>query len=217
MIKLPTILALSALAGSVASAQVLTFNGDFEAGIGDDTSDPSWSSFASGGTVISFPDTGGSGDNGGFGLVDNTAGAWGGGLVSPADFEIAGNNGIPLSHFGVSAGDTVTITADMKNISGTGIGGIKIESWGGGAILSNSGDLAASGQSSSWATYTWSYTIDGSADAIKLVPLLTPPTFGAGDGLSAIGFDNVGIVPEPSAFSLIGGLLALGFIVRRRR
>ena len=184
---------LETVPGTDPSAQVLTWNGDFEAGTGDDTSDPSWSSFASGGTAISYPDTGGAGDNGGFGRVDNTAGAWGGGLVSPADFEVAGNDGIPLTYFGVAAGDTVTVTVDMINLAGTGIGGIKIESWGGGSILSNSGDLPASGQSSSWATYTWSYTIDGSADAIKLVPLITPPTYGGGNGQSSIGFDNVGI------------------------
>ena len=58
---------------------------------------------------------------------------------------------------------------------------------------------------------------DKAADAIKIVPLLTPPTYGAGEAQSSIGFDNVGIevVPEPSSIALLG--LGAAALLRRRR
>lgn len=222
MKKLAVTLAFCVTATVGNSAEVLFPNGDFSSGAAG------WSSFASGGTAISFPADGGAGGIGdGIGIVDNTAGAWGGGLVSPADFEFAGNNGIPLASLGLVAGSTYTFSIDMINLASTGLGGVKFESWGddqGGpgipAIVSNSGDLAASGQSASWATYSWNYTIDASADAIKIVPLLTPPTYGVGDGQSSIGFDNIRVeniaVPEPTS-SILLGLGTLGLMVRRRR
>ncbi|MGJ8725291.1 MAG: PEP-CTERM sorting domain-containing protein [Roseibacillus sp.] len=227
MKKLIVSLTSIGMIGSASAVLNLVPNGDFSAG------GTSWGSFASiqtagdppvvvAETLISYPSTGG--NTGGYGLVDNTAGAWGGGLVSPADFQYPGNDGIPLGDLGLVAGETYDFSMDMINISGDGLGGVKLESWGvdgGGAptILTNSGDMPASGQSSSWANYTWSYTIDPAALAVKVVPLLTPVSNNAGGNLqSSIGFDNVGfvVIPEPSAFSLLGLGLA-GLLVRRRR
>lgn len=209
MKKLITSLALLGMAGTASAVLVLVPNGDFENGA------ISWSNFASPGTGVSFPATGG--NTGGHGVVDNTAGAWGGGLVSPADFEYPGNTGIPLASLGLVAGQTYTFQMDMINLSGDGVGGVKLESWNT-ALINDTGDMPASGQSSSWATYTWSYTIDPAATSIKVVPLLTPPTYGAGNGQSSIGFDNVGfqVIPEPSSAALLGLGLA-GFMFRRRR
>lgn len=204
------------IAASVSMANavfVLVPNGDFEAG------GTSFSSFASAGTAISYEAAGG--NSGGFGKVDNTAGAWGGGLVAPSDNEYPGNTGIPLADLGLTAGMTYSFSLDMINLDGTtGVGGVKFESWGA-AIISNSGDLPATGQSADWATYTWDYTIDAAATSIKIVPLLTPGSFGAGQSQSSIGFDNVGVennlpVPEPSS-SLLAALSALGFLGFRRR
>ncbi|MDB4504533.1 PEP-CTERM sorting domain-containing protein [Akkermansiaceae bacterium] len=202
--------AVCAMASMANATLVLVTNGDFEAGASN------WGNFASGGTVVSFPATGG--NTGGFGKVDNTAGAWGGGLVSPADFEFPGNTGIPLASMGLVAGETYTFQMDMINLAGDGLGGVKFESWGA-AMISNTGDVPASGQSSSWATYTWDYTIDAAATSIKIVPLLTGGSNNAGGSInSSIGFDNVGVnvVPEPSGFAL-AALGALGLLGRRSR
>ncbi|MEJ6634212.1 MAG: PEP-CTERM sorting domain-containing protein [Akkermansiaceae bacterium] len=202
--------AVCAMASMANATLVLVTNGDFEAGASN------WGNFASAGTVVSFPATGG--NAGGYGRVDNTTGGWGGGLVSPADNEFPGNTGIPLASMGLVAGETYTFQMDMINLAGDGLGGVKFESWGA-AIISNSGDTPASGQSSSWATYTWDYTIDPAATSIKIVPLLTPGSNNAGGSInSSIGFDNVGVnvVPEPSGFAL-AALGALGLLGRRSR
>ena len=204
MKKLTLSIAILAMVG-VASASLVP-NGDFETAGG-----VHWSSFASAGAVISFPTTGG--NSGGYGVVDNTAGDWGGGLVSPADFEYAGNTGIPLATLGLTAGETYTFQMDMINLAGTGVGGVKFESWGA-AHISNSGDLPASGQSASWATYSWEYTIDAAATSIKIVPLITP-NYAQPDVHSSIGFDNVGVIPEPATLGLLG-LVGGGMLFLRR-
>jgi hypothetical protein len=88
---------------------------------------------------------------------------------------------------------------DMKNFAGTGKGGLKLESWTDTGFISATADVPATGQSSSWATYSWSYTIAANATRIKVVPLATPPTGVTTSDI--IGFDNIrvdnGIIPPP--------------------
>lgn len=216
IIKKLTLCALSGAAINAHAADVLIPNGDFSTPGGS-----GFSFFESAAGVVSFPATGGSGDDGGYGLVNNTLGSWGGGLVSPPDNFYPANQGIPLASLGLVAGNTYTFSMDMKNFAGTGKGGLKLEAWNGGAgAASNTGDMPASGSSSSWATYTWNYTIPTGTTSIKIVPVVTPPT--GATNADSIGFDNIKVnntpvVPPPIVpvvpngdFSLAGGAFGVG-------
>jgi hypothetical protein len=188
-----TICALLGLSAGAHAAPVLIPNGDFSTPGGSD-----FGYFESAPGVVSFQETGGNG--GGYGLVNNTLGSWGGGLVSPPDNAFPANQGIPLANLGLVAGNTYTFSMDMKNFAGTGTGGLKLEAWNGGAgAASNTGDMPATGSSTSWATYSWNYLIPVGTTSIKIVPLLT----GASGGSTAdsVGFDNIKVnntpVPPP--------------------
>ena len=180
---------------SVANAQLtLVPNGDFSTPGG-----VNWG--FDGPAIITFETTGG--NTGGYAKMDESAGGGWGVLVSD-DSPL----GVPLSTLGLTAGQNYDFTMDMINLDGTGIGGLKLESWDTGHI-SNTGDVPASGQSSSWATYTWNYTIDPAATSLKLVPLWGPG--------SVVGFDNLGVVvPEPASIGLLS-LAGLMIATRRRR
>ncbi|MEX0331178.1 MAG: PEP-CTERM sorting domain-containing protein [Puniceicoccaceae bacterium] len=185
-------LCLAALSiATVASAQlVLVPNGDFE------TPDGAGWVAADGPATFSYPTTGG--NPGGYGVIDSTTG-WG---VLVGDFDLASN--------GLSAGDTVTISWDMIDLADDAIvAGLKIESWNGGGFLDNGTGDVLFDPTTSWDTYTFEYTINAAATFLKFVPLSV-----AGGNT---GFDNVGVVPEPSTFALLGGFAALGFVLYRRR
>ncbi|MEO5912990.1 MAG: hypothetical protein ABIS50_02075 [Luteolibacter sp.] len=171
--------ALVGASGSAIAAPMLMPNGDFTAG------GTSWAQ-VHGGISYSYPATGG--NPGGYGIMDATNGQW-------AIWVANGDAPIPLSSLGLVAGKTYTFKQDMITlISGVGHrGGVKIESWNG-AHLSNSGDMYATSTSGSWETYSFTYTIDPAATAIKVVPLW-------GEN-SSIGYDNIlvdntQIVPPP--------------------
>jgi hypothetical protein len=183
--------ALLGVSSSAYAAPVLIPNGDFSTPGGAD-----FGFFESAAGVVSFPATGGAGDDGGYGLVNNTLGSWGGGLVSPPDNAYPSNQGIPLATLGLVAGNTYTFSMDMKNFAGTGKGGLKVESWnGGGGAFDNTGDMPASGSSNQWANYTWNYSIPAGATSIKIVPLVT----GASGASTAdsVGFDNIKVNNTP--------------------
>ena len=173
------------------AAEVLIPNGNFVTPGGAD-----FSFFESAPGVVSFPSSGGSGDDGGYGLINNTLGSWGGGLVSPPDNFYPDNQGIPLASLGLVAGNTYTFSMDMKNFAGTGTGGLKLEAWNGGvSAASNTGDMPASGSSPNWATYSWNYTIPAGTTSIKIVPLITPPS--GGSNADSVGFDNIRVNNTP--------------------
>ncbi|MEJ0091852.1 MAG: Ig-like domain-containing protein [Limisphaerales bacterium] len=178
-------LALVAAVGAV-NAQTTTNlfpNGNFSAG----GPTPDWVEVFSGGSfVFTYPASGG--NPGGYGVIDNTGGSgwglWVGGADVPLD----------LATLGLSANFTYTFVQDMKIVSGTDIGGIKIESWGPSGKISDSGDMrpSVSGHNTAnWETYTFPYTIDPAATGLKIVPLWGPN--------SSVAYDNIGVIVPVSS------------------
>jgi hypothetical protein len=187
----------TAMAGTVP-------NGDFESGL------DSWGLEVGGGSAFSHSTTGGNPD--GYLVMDNTSAVWGGVAVSTDD-----PAGSVLGDFGVTAGETINVTWDMKAVSGPGGGGgIKLESWNEGGFMNTPGDQFFA-TTSDWQSYSYSYTIDPGATRLKIVLL----------GINAdsvMGYDNVCIngctaaVPVPAAAWLFGsGLLGLFGIARRKK
>jgi hypothetical protein len=197
------------VAASLASAQVnLIPNGGFEDA--DDSltwidvsgaGDAAPTTFTTGGNPDSYATVT---PNGGWGI-----------LVSPVEPGTSGG-GVPIGDLGLVAGGAVTFTWDSINLSGDGggLGGMKVEAWGGNALLGNTGDQHPTpvGDGTAWETLTYDWTLPAGTDKLIFVPLWD---IAAGE---TVGFDNVGVVvPEPSTFALLGGLGALGFVLYRRR
>lgn len=124
------------------------------------------------------------GNPNGYGVIDDSTPCWGiwvGGDTTP----------LSLASLGLTAGQTYTFVQDMKLISGSTIGGVKIESWGTNSAgvwshISNSGDMRPLSGTSNWATYSFTYTINAAAKGLKIVPI-----WGQG---SVVGYDNFGVV-----------------------
>jgi hypothetical protein len=138
-----------------------------------------------GGDTISFLSTGGNPD----GCVQiSDAGSYGGiAYVNPPT-----SNQPTLASLGLTAGQTYTFVMDMQIVSGTSIGGLKVESWSDTAALGNSGDMRPLSGTANWATYTFTYKISAGATHLNLVPL-----WGAN---STVNYDNIGVVvPGPTA------------------
>ncbi len=188
MKKVLLILAVLAVAGIANANQLVFDNADFEDGL------TGWGQ-AGAGTVFSSPATGGNPD--GYGIMDQTSGGGWGVLV-------ATDAGIPLASLGLTAGETYTFTMDMIQLAGTGNAGLKLESWAGGVNLDYTADMVVP-ITSEWATYSWDYTINAAADAIKCVAIW--------GGSSSVGYDNLSVVPEPTTMALLG----LGGLLLRRR
>jgi hypothetical protein len=195
------IMSLSALCiAMTANAQInLIPNGDFSAG-GDQ-----WTEVSGPGVLFAYEPSGG--NTGGYATIDASNGEWGI-LVSPVAPGAAGG-GVPIGDIGVIAGTTHTFSIDLITISGTGAGGLKVEAWGGNALLGFQPDVLAPAASATWQTLQFDWAVPAGTDKMIFVPI-----WGAN---SKIGYDNVGVVPEPSTFALLGGLLALGFVMYRRR
>jgi hypothetical protein len=185
-IKLLTAIAVLAMAG-VASAGILVPNGDFETAGG-----AGWAA-ADGPATFSYPTTGGNPD--GYGVIDSTTG-WG---VFVGDLDLASN--------GLTPGVELTITYDIIDLANdANVSGIKIESWNGAGHISNTGDVVFD-PTTSWQNVQFAYTPDAAATFLKFVPLSV-----AGGN---VGFDNVGVVPEPATIGLFG-LGGLGAWLLRR-
>lgn len=195
---------VAALFVTSASAQTtcLVNEGDFEQG------GANWG-FAGVGVDLSFPTTGG--NTGGYAQMDQSAANWGGVLINDGDSVAS------LASLGLTAGDEVTFCLDMIDLNpGNGgvTAGMKVENWAGGGFVNDSGDVTFA-LTDSWETYSFTFTIDGTSDGMKFVPLMVGQAVG-----SSVGFDNISykkeVVPEPTT----AGLLALGvvgLISRRRR
>jgi len=184
-------LALSMSASSLAAFQLVE-NGDFSNGL------DGFGNYAEPGVAAVS-------DGGGYGLVEG-GGGWGGGFVYKDDAP-------SLASMGLTAGETYTFQFDMIS-SEAGTTGIKVESWGAGASLDNSGEIDFNGNGTDWVTYTYDYTINAAADAFKIVLV--------GNSGGNTSFDNVGInvasaVPVPAAAWLFGSALAGLVAVRRNK
>jgi hypothetical protein len=198
-IKLLTAFAVLAVVG-VASADIYVPNGQFTTPDGAD-----WV-FNDNSVDVTYPATGG--DGGGYGrMEENGNGGWGGVLVS----EVNPTQGLALAPLGLTAGVESTYTIDMINLSGGAfVAGMKIEGWNSvGGLTGDSGNIEFA-PTASWATYTFDYTLPAGTTGVKFVPLLVVQPVG-----STVGFDNVGVVPEPATFGLLG--LAGGAMIFIRR
>jgi|GEM_PF-1675906 len=157
---------------------ILVPDGNFDSPSGDGVTNY-WDTSSFGAPFAnSFPTSGG--NPGGYGVMDDTGGGsygvWVSGKTAP----------LPLDSLSLIAGHTYNFVQDMQIISGSSIGGLKIESWGPGGRLSDSGDMRPASGSGSWETYCFSYTINAAATGIKFVPLWGPG--------SSVAFDNVGVM-----------------------
>jgi hypothetical protein len=207
MKKFLLITAALAFAAGASAQSILIPNGDFE----DADDSLTWIDVSGAGDAppTTF-DTGGNPDS--YGTV-TPSGGWGI-LVSPVDPGASGG-GIPIGDLGLVAGGAVTFTWDSINLSGDGggLGGMKVEAWGGNALLGNTGDQHPTpvGDGTAWETLTYDWTLPAGTDKLIFVPLWD---IAAGE---TVGFDNVGVVPEPSTYAALLGLMALGFVAWRRR
>lgn len=150
-----------------------------------DIGDSAWQEFGGPATTFSYESTGGNAD--GHAVMTNDGTGFG---------VIVSNNGgiIPLSGLGLTAGEAYRFQQDMKLLSGTEIGGLKVEFYRSGAQVSNTGDLRIPmiGNGSTWETYLYEIAIPLGTDGIKVVPLWGPG--------SSVGIDNVtySTTPIPS-------------------
>jgi hypothetical protein len=185
MKKILTSLVLTSLAG-LAGAQTWVTNA-VPGGTFDHT-DPAivdiTNSVASGsGTfVFNFPDTGG--NPGGYAQINGTASGSGW-----AVFVLGQPTPIDLTTLGLSPNVPCTFLMDMRIASGSTIGGLKVESWGG-VKISDTGDVRPASGTSGWVTYAFPFTPAAAATGVKIVPL-----WGAN---SVVEFDNVRVVAAAS-------------------
>ena len=194
MKQIIAVLAVLAMAGIAHAINTTNYvpDGNFESpngGVG-----PWANQFGS--DTISFLSTGGN-PNGCVQIAD--AGAYGG--IAYAN-PVPGPSGHPtLASLGLTAGQTYTFVMDMKIVSGTGIGGLKIESWNDtsspNAALDNSGNMYPISGTASWATYSFTYKIVAGSTHLNVVPLWGPN--------STVNYDNIGVVvvgPTPVNVSI---------------
>ncbi|MFZ9935579.1 MAG: carbohydrate binding domain-containing protein [Luteolibacter sp.] len=161
-------------------------NGGFETPGG-----ANWAYFTDG-MGLSWETTGG--NPGGNAVINATTGGNYGVLVA--------NNNVPqtLASLGLTAGETYTFQLDMKVLSGSNPGGLKVE-----FVPSASGDLrydagqiaALPNAITEWNTYSFDVTIPPSCTQIQVVPLWGPG--------SIVAYDNIKILlpvppgnPQPS-------------------
>ncbi|MDB4569392.1 hypothetical protein N9Z95_00005, partial [Akkermansiaceae bacterium] len=166
--------ALVAFPLGLTAAPVLAPNGTFDNGSTD------WfEENQNGAYTYTYPSTGG--NPGGHGTINNTDGngygIWksGGGTGTPSSF----------SSLGLTADKRYTFSLDMKILSGSEIGGLKIEFFNGTTYLGDTGDMFPDliGDGSTWETYEFDVSMPLGSDGLIFVPL-----WGVG---SHIAYDNV--------------------------
>jgi hypothetical protein len=142
----------------------------------------SWAFFQGGGQTVSYPATGGNPN--GCAVIDSV------GLGAYAVMVANNNASMSLASLGLTAGQTYTFQQDMKILSGTSIGGLKVE-----FVPTGTGDMypAIIGDGSQWATYSFQVTIPPTCTQIQVVPLWGPN--------SQVAYDNFKILlpPPPAA------------------
>ena len=174
-------MAVAAIASSASADTTNLFpNGDFS--VAGPTAD--WvENNCCGNFVYTYPTSGG--NPGGYGTINNQ------GPVSYYGIWVNGDSvPLTLTSMGLTAGQTYTFVEDMKIISGTSIGGFKID-WFDGAntFVGTTGDTypsTAGHNTANWETYSFSITIPSGAVGMKIVP--------EWGGLSEVAFDNIGVV-----------------------
>lgn len=210
MNKLTLGLAIVAMVG-MANAAILVPNGDFETAITDFGTDANWTTdggeWGVGGYTPSYQATGGSGDNGGYAQLESWGDNWSI-FVNPVAAGPVGG-GIPIAALGVTAGTTETFTFDMKNFAGTTPGGLKVEAWAGNALLGYLPDWRPASATTEWVTQTVDWAVPAGTEKLIFVPV-----WGAN---STVGFDNIGVVPEPATLGLLGLAGGAMFVFRRFR
>lgn len=170
---------LTVITASSGAALVPIPDGDFKNG------QNGWvEAFGGEGTfTFEYPATGGNPD--GHGIIDNTGGGgWG---IWISNFQTP----ILLADLGLSAGKIYTFKQDMKILSGTSIGGFKIDFNAEGAANGSTGDIFPNriGNGSTWETYDFDIAIPAGTDGIIVVPL-----WGAD---SRVAYDNVSVDDTP--------------------
>ena len=210
---LPLTLAMLGCLALPASGYILIPNGDFSQG------GTGW--IANSGLGEQPPVTFATGGNpGGYGTVTPNGG-WGI-LVSPTAAGATGA-GYDLASLGLTAGGPVTFRWDSIHlgVGNTGpsagpVGGMKVEAWANNVLVDNTGDQygALVGTGATWESYSYTWTLPATAQKLIFVPL-----WAGGADTTTVGFDNVGVVPEPSTYALLAlGAAGLGaHLVRRRR
>ena len=210
---LPLTLAMLGCLALPASGYILIPNGDFSQG------GTGW--IANSGLGEQPPVTFATGGNpGGYGTVTPNGG-WGI-LVSPTAAGATGA-GYDLASLGLTAGGPVTFRWDSIHlgVGNTGpsagpVGGMKVEAWANNVLVDNTGDQygALVGTGATWESYSYTWTLPATAQKLIFVPL-----WAGGADTTTVGFDNVGVVPEPSSYALLalGGLGLGAHLLRRRR
>ncbi|MGL4400194.1 MAG: hypothetical protein ACRCXD_10025, partial [Luteolibacter sp.] len=134
-----------------------------------------WAFDQANGHTVAYPTEGGY--PGGYAEIDATQ-------ATNAFFGVLVSNGrlpIPLSALSLVPGQKVTFAMDMILISGTNMGGFKVDF----VPSGTTGDMypARKGDGTAWSTYSFAATIPANATGLKLVPL-----WRAG---STVGYDNI--------------------------
>lgn len=154
-------------------------NADFEAGT------TNWVFENGGGDPGGATTTNISGNTRALAYVDGSTGGGGGYAVIWQQIDLAGS--------GLSGGDIVTLSADIRALAASLNGGgceLKMESWAGGSNLG--ADLVVPVTvTESWDNYSMDYTIASGADAVKVVLVTTTGWGGANADDSYYLFDNV--------------------------
>ena len=134
-----------------------------------------WAFDQANGHTVAYPTEGG--NPGGYAEIDATA-------ATNTFFGVLVSNGrlsLPLSALSLVPGQKCTFAMDMKIISGTNIGGFKIDF----VPSGTTGDIYPTrrGDGSEWSTYSFAATIPANATGLKLVPLWRQG--------SIVGYDNI--------------------------
>lgn len=156
-------------------------NGDFEI-----PNLVSWFSDSGFGGTFNFPSFTSGGNPGGYAQIAHTSPNTGFGVL------VANSNSIiPLAGLGLLPGKAYTFSQDMRLISGSNIGGLKVEFYNGGSLVGSTGDLRvpAISPAGSWQKYDYLVPIPSGVDGLKVVCLW--------GSASVVGFDNVTFDPTP--------------------